>query len=96
MRYSSFVPSCRANILHDFYALGAKFCRVFAGTALVCEDGFRLRRSDRRFLAAVARFGGRVRSFGEEEVTWAYVLSGLTSLALLVYLVAALIRAEDL
>jgi K+-transporting ATPase KdpF subunit len=29
-------------------------------------------------------------------VTWAYVLSGLIALALLIYLVAALIRAEDL
>jgi K+-transporting ATPase KdpF subunit len=29
-------------------------------------------------------------------MTWAYVLSGLIALALLVYLVAALIRAEDL
>jgi len=29
-------------------------------------------------------------------VTWAYVLSGAVSLALLLYLVIALIRAEDL
>jgi K+-transporting ATPase KdpF subunit len=29
-------------------------------------------------------------------MTWAYVLSGLVSIALLVYLVVALIRAEDL
>lgn len=29
-------------------------------------------------------------------MTWAYVLSGAVSLALLIYLVAALIRAEDL
>jgi K+-transporting ATPase KdpF subunit len=29
-------------------------------------------------------------------MTWAYVLSGAVSLALLVYLVIALIRAEDL
>jgi K+-transporting ATPase KdpF subunit len=29
-------------------------------------------------------------------MTWAYVLSGAVSLALLVYLVVALIRAEDL
>jgi K+-transporting ATPase KdpF subunit len=29
-------------------------------------------------------------------MTWAYVLSGLVSLALLVYLVIALIFAEDL
>jgi len=29
-------------------------------------------------------------------MTWGYVLSGAIALALLVYLVAALIRAEDL
>jgi K+-transporting ATPase KdpF subunit len=29
-------------------------------------------------------------------MSWAYILSGLVSLALLIYLVAALIRAEDL
>jgi K+-transporting ATPase KdpF subunit len=29
-------------------------------------------------------------------MTWAYLLSGAIALALLVYLVAALIRAEDL
>jgi K+-transporting ATPase KdpF subunit len=29
-------------------------------------------------------------------VTWAYVLSGMVAVALLVYLVAALFRAEDL
>jgi K+-transporting ATPase KdpF subunit len=29
-------------------------------------------------------------------MTWAYVLSGVIALALLVYLIVALIRAEDL
>lgn len=29
-------------------------------------------------------------------MNWAYVLSGLVSIALLVYLVVAMIRAEDL
>jgi K+-transporting ATPase KdpF subunit len=29
-------------------------------------------------------------------MTWAYALSGVVAVALLVYLVAALIRAEDL
>jgi K+-transporting ATPase KdpF subunit len=29
-------------------------------------------------------------------VTWAYLLSGAVSLALLIYLIVALIRAEDL
>ena len=29
-------------------------------------------------------------------MSWAYILSGLVAVALLIYLVAALIRAEDL
>jgi K+-transporting ATPase KdpF subunit len=33
---------------------------------------------------------------GAQEMTWAYLLSGAIAVALLVYLVAALIRAEDL
>jgi K+-transporting ATPase KdpF subunit len=37
-----------------------------------------------------------MRGTGTQKMIWAYVLSGLISLALLVYLVAALIRAEDL
>jgi K+-transporting ATPase KdpF subunit len=37
-----------------------------------------------------------MRSAGAQKMTWGYVLSGAIALALLVYLVAALIRAEDL
>jgi len=33
---------------------------------------------------------------GAQKMTWAYVLSGAIALALLVYLVVALFRAEDL
>jgi K+-transporting ATPase KdpF subunit len=33
---------------------------------------------------------------GAQEMTWAYVLSGAIAVALLVYLVVALFRAEDL
>jgi K+-transporting ATPase KdpF subunit len=37
-----------------------------------------------------------MRCAGTEKVTWAYVLSGLIALALLLYLIVALIRAEEL
>jgi K+-transporting ATPase KdpF subunit len=37
-----------------------------------------------------------LRGAGAKKVTWAYGLSGAIALALLVYLVVALIRAEDL
>jgi K+-transporting ATPase KdpF subunit len=37
-----------------------------------------------------------MRRAGTEKMTWAYALSGVIALALLVYLVAALIRAEEL
>jgi K+-transporting ATPase KdpF subunit len=37
-----------------------------------------------------------MRGAGAQKVNWAYALSGAIALALLVYLVAALFRAEDL
>jgi K+-transporting ATPase KdpF subunit len=37
-----------------------------------------------------------MRGAGAQEMTWAYALSGAIALALLVYLVVALVRAEDL
>jgi K+-transporting ATPase KdpF subunit len=37
-----------------------------------------------------------MRRVGAKTMNWAYVLSGLVSIALLVYLVVAMIRAEDL
>jgi K+-transporting ATPase KdpF subunit len=37
-----------------------------------------------------------MRRFGAKEMTWAYVVSGAIALGLLVYLVVALLRAEDL
>ena len=38
----------------------------------------------------------RMRGVGEKAMNWAYVCSGLIALGLLVYLVVALLRAEDL
>jgi K+-transporting ATPase KdpF subunit len=84
------------NILHDFYTPDGKFSPVFPQLPLICEDGLRICRRDHCFLVADDRTGRRLRRAGEEEVTWAYVLSGGVSIALLVYLVVALIRAEDL
>jgi K+-transporting ATPase KdpF subunit len=37
-----------------------------------------------------------MRGLGAQKMTWAYALSGAIALALLVYLVIALFRAEDL
>jgi K+-transporting ATPase KdpF subunit len=37
-----------------------------------------------------------MRPAGKNQMIWAYALSGAVALALLVYLLAALIRAEDL
>jgi K+-transporting ATPase KdpF subunit len=51
---------------------------------------------DRRVLAADPGVGPRMRGAGAEKMTWAYALSGAIALALLVYLVVALFRAEDL
>jgi K+-transporting ATPase KdpF subunit len=59
-------------------------------------DGYRLRRDHRRIFAADTCAGRRLRGARAQEMTWAYALSGAVALALLVYLVVALFRAEDL
>jgi K+-transporting ATPase KdpF subunit len=84
------------NILHDFYAPDRNFCPVFPQVRLSCQDGFRVPRRGRGVFAVDAGIDRRLRGSGEKEMSWAYVLSGLLSLGLLIYLVAALIRAEDL
>jgi K+-transporting ATPase KdpF subunit len=58
--------------------------------------GHRVFGIDRRVLAADAGVGRRMRGAGAQKMTWAYALSGAIALALLVYLVIALFRAEDL
>jgi K+-transporting ATPase KdpF subunit len=37
-----------------------------------------------------------LRGVGAKEMSWLYVLSGVLALALMLYLIVALIRAEDL
>jgi K+-transporting ATPase KdpF subunit len=49
-----------------------------------------------RFFTADTGIGRGLRQIGKKKMTLAYLLSGAVSLALLVYLVIALIRAEDL
>jgi K+-transporting ATPase KdpF subunit len=51
---------------------------------------------DQRVFIADAGLGRRMRGAGAQKMTWAYALSGAIALALLVYLVIALFRAEDL
>jgi K+-transporting ATPase KdpF subunit len=60
------------------------------------EHGSRVYGCHHRFFTADTGFGRGLRQIGKKKMTWAYVLSGLVSLALLVYLLIALIRAEDL
>jgi K+-transporting ATPase KdpF subunit len=60
------------------------------------EHGPRVYGCNHRLFIANAGVGRGLRRIGKKEVTWAYVLSGAVSLALLLYLVIALIRAEDL
>jgi K+-transporting ATPase KdpF subunit len=86
----------QSNILHDFYMPDGKFSPVFRRAPLICEDGLRICRRDYCLLVGDDRVGRRLRRVGEEKVTWAYILSGGVSIALLMYLVVALIRAEDL
>jgi K+-transporting ATPase KdpF subunit len=98
--------------LHRFYTPQGKFSPVFpsapivsrSGSSAHCtslinsrsDHGFRLYGRHHRFFRADAGTGCGLRQIGKKKMTWAYVLSGAVSLALLVYLVIALIRAEDL
>jgi K+-transporting ATPase KdpF subunit len=49
-----------------------------------------------RVLSADSGTGGRLRGAGATQVNWAYALSGVLAVLLLVYLLVALIWAEDL
>jgi K+-transporting ATPase KdpF subunit len=60
------------------------------------DRGPRIHQRRRRLFAVDLRVGRRLRGTGEKEVSWAYILSGAAAFALLIYLVVALIRAEDL
>jgi K+-transporting ATPase KdpF subunit len=84
------------NILHDFYVRIGNICRVFPHRGLFCKHGFPLHRGSCGPFGADARLARRMRGAGAKKVTWAYALSGVISFALLIYLIAALIRAEDL
>ena len=48
------------------------------------------------FLAITLALDRGLRRVGAQEMSWAYVLSGVITLGLVVYLVVALVRAEDL
>jgi K+-transporting ATPase KdpF subunit len=60
------------------------------------QRGFVVHCGDRRVSAAVLGIGGGLCRAGAQTMTWIYVLSGVVAAALLIYLVTALIRAEDL
>jgi K+-transporting ATPase KdpF subunit len=60
------------------------------------EHGSRVYGCHHRFFTADTGISRGLRQIGKKKMTWAYVLSGAVSVALLVYLVVALIRAEDL
>jgi K+-transporting ATPase KdpF subunit len=59
-------------------------------------DGFIVHCGDCRVSAVVTGIGGGLCRVGAQTMTWMYVLSAVVAAGLLVYLVAALIRAEDL
>ena len=82
--------------LYCLYGGGAQFFAVFPPASLACWNGYRLPGGTGGVSADQLGAGRGVRGAGAQKMTWAYVLSGGIALALLVYLVAALIRAEDL
>jgi K+-transporting ATPase KdpF subunit len=98
-----------ARFLQNLYTPQRDLCPVFVVAALACAGlaicfqdrlenrrGLVVHRGNRRVSAADVGTGGGLRRAGAQTVTWIYVLSAIVSAALLVYLVVALIRAEDL
>jgi K+-transporting ATPase KdpF subunit len=71
------------------------FVRVFVERKEV-SHGRGLSIGDSSLLADYACVGGRLRCLREKEVSWSYGVSGALALGLLIYLVVALVRAEDL
>jgi K+-transporting ATPase KdpF subunit len=93
--YTVFTPA------DGFYAACLRAELAFAGTTrgLQCREasnGFRLSDCGCGIHFPRSGLGQRLFGTGAEKVNWAYGISGLIALALLVYLVGALIRAEDL
>jgi K+-transporting ATPase KdpF subunit len=85
-----------AGSLHRVYTARRQFFPVFPVPAVILDRGYRLYRRDRRIPVVDVGAGGRLRGAREKNMTWVYVLSGAVACALLVYLVVALIRAEDM
>ena len=70
--------------------------RMLRGLCREGKHGYRISAGHHRVFAGDAGIGRGMRRAGAKKMTWAYVLSGAIAVALLVYLVVALIRAEDL
>jgi K+-transporting ATPase KdpF subunit len=89
-------PATRS--LPGFCSRGTSLCGLsdLLQDRLENRRGLVVHRGDRRVSAADVGTGGGLRRAGAQTVTWIYVLSAIISAALLVYLVVALIRAEDL
>ncbi len=104
LRCSGESSACR---LHRLYTKGRYLCPVFRPAALQCRlavgtaqpsgrcDGYFVHDGSRGFLLLTLALIAGCAAL-ERKTDLAYVLSAGIALALLVYLVAALIRAEDL
>jgi len=98
----------RRRFLHNLYIVREILCPVFPAAPVSCEGS---RRSEsaygyivlgriHRAISIGNRIGQGLRRLGAQigakKMNAAYLLSGLLALALLIYLLAALIWAEDL
>lgn len=88
-----------------FYAWPENFYDIFISFSLTCypskqpvesDDGYRFYRSNRSAMAGDQQPRCRVRQTGEEAMNPFYLAGAVVAAGLLVYLIAALLKAEDL
>jgi K+-transporting ATPase KdpF subunit len=95
-----------AGFLRNFYTVLASFYNIFIGLSLLCEqsylesddgyDGFSIFECNCSPLARHLCIGNRLREVGRSSMSAFYIVGAVVSVCLMVYLVVALLMAEDL
>jgi K+-transporting ATPase KdpF subunit len=94
-----------ARFLYFFYIKRVSFYEIFISISLRCshqkqscevKDGHRIYRRNHRVFAGDLRVCDRLRKTGRTSMNAFYIVGALAAAGLLVYLVVALLKAEDL
>jgi K+-transporting ATPase KdpF subunit len=96
----------RGRFLRIFYTALASFYNIFIGLSLLCDqsylesddgyDGFSIFERDCGPLARHLCIGNWLREAGGSSMSTFYIVGAVVSVCLMVYLVVALLKAEDL